>query len=105
LNGPVLLEVLKIVGASIGLAAGALVTYWRFRDKRMRDELGLLGNPTQCGEHEKAIDNLEKTMCKLESDNREDHRNIFGQLSSIAIESAKVATQVAGLSVELHRNK
>lgn len=91
MNGPLVLELAKIIGAIVGFAAGVLVTYWRIRERRITREFGLAENPERCGDHAARLRALEGWIEKLERDNREDHNKIVGQIGALGIEIAKLS--------------
>lgn len=77
-------------GAFIGLLFGIYFTYWRVRQSRMAADLRLEDNPERCGRHEEAIKSLREQVQKYCEENREDHRQIFGQLGALSVEMAKL---------------
>ena len=96
MNGPLLLELAKIIGAIVGLVAGALVTYWRFNERRRTKELNLDENPERCGKHEIRLDALERRMGSLEEHNREDHNKLFNQIGAVGNALARLGGRFNG---------
>ncbi len=90
MNAALLLKVAEVVGTVLGAVAFALMTYWRLRDKRMRRELHIGDNPTECGAHAARLEDLEKDVEDLVKTNREDHRIIYGKLEALGNEIVRL---------------
>ena len=90
------LEIAKIVGAIVGLVTGALVAYWKIRDKRIAKAFSLEDNPERCGRHEEAIKTLKDRVEKLDEGNDKDHGEMFRQLGAMSVEIAKLGRNGGG---------
>jgi hypothetical protein len=88
------LEIAKIVGAIVGLATGAFVTYWRIREKQLQKDHGLEDNPERCGRHEEAINTLKGRVDALDARNAADHGRIETKLQNIALEIVAIRADV-----------
>jgi hypothetical protein len=63
LLGKIILAAITVFGSALGYAWG----YIRLRDKRMRAELGIHGNPTSCKDHEDRLRNMENHLAKIDT--------------------------------------
>lgn len=91
------LEVAKVVGAFVGLCSGIFITYWQIRQRTIARSLSLEDNPTRCGRHEEAIQSLRADFSRICDENREDHKQMFGQIGALSIEVTKLSRNGGGL--------
>jgi len=89
MNGPLIVEIFKIIGAIVGCTAGVLVTYWKVREKQRSKEFGLSDNPERCGQHQEAINTLKERIGTLEKQNRDDHEKLGNQIGALALQIAR----------------
>lgn len=86
-------ELLKAIGAALGVLSAAFLTYStiraskeRSRQKALQAEFGLADNPERCGRHEEAIGGLKEDFADLKDENAKEHEQIFNQLQGISLE-------------------
>jgi hypothetical protein len=92
----VLVEALKIVGASLGLASAVFITLWQINQRTKTREMKLADNPERCGQHEEAISTLKARVEKLDESNDNAHDEMFRQLGAMSVEIAKLGRNGGG---------
>lgn len=92
MNISLILKIAEIVGTALGVLAFALVTYWRMKEKRLEERMGLIENPERCGEHAARLRALEERM----DDNHEEHVRMLDQISRLAVEVARISRNGGG---------
>lgn len=96
MNGALVVEILKIIGAVIGLASGVYIVTWQSHQKSRIKQLAAEGteladNPERCGRHEEAIKQLRSDFDDFYDENRYEHRTMITQLGTLSLEIAKLS--------------
>ena len=91
MDGSTILEIAKALGIILGAVAFGLLTYWRLKERALREELGLKANPERCGRHEERLDQLEGLYAELSQQNRLDHKDMGDKISALTIAITKIS--------------
>jgi hypothetical protein len=90
MNLSLAIKIAETIGILLGIAAFALITYWKLKERVKEKEHGLESNPERCGRHEVRLDNIEKDVGEMDKQNRIDHKELFSSIAALSIEITKI---------------